>query len=64
MEVADHRLTASWGSSNVAKAHRAAQKEAIGAGRYDDAVMMDVLDIQDKFGSKYDDAILQMLDSL
>ena len=64
METADHRRTASWGNSRAARQYRARQRELIREGRFDDAIQMDIDDIQSKFGNKYDDAILQMIDSL
>jgi RHS repeat-associated protein len=64
MEAADHRLTASWGSSKSAQEYRAKQRSLLEAGRRDEAIQMDIDDIQSKFGSKYDEAILEMLDSL
>ena len=59
MELADHRLTASWGTSNEAKEYRAKQKELIDQGRFREAFEMDKRDIQSKFGDKYDKAIAQ-----
>jgi len=64
MEKADHRLTASWGSSNSAKAYRARQKALIDEGNFEDAFLMDVSDVQSRFGDKYDDAILEAIDAL
>jgi len=64
MEEADHKRTASWGPSNDAKDFRARQKALIDAGRMDDAIQMDIDDIKAKFGDKYDEHILQMIDSL
>ena len=65
MSKADHKLTASHGNQGLAGAeYRAKQKELIDSGRFDDAIQMDIDDIQGKFGNKYDDAILQMIDSL
>lgn len=64
MEKADHQLTSSWGNSAASQAWRAQQKALIEAGRFDDAILMDIADIQRLFESKYDDAILQLIDSL
>lgn len=64
MSADDHKLTASYGSSPAAAAYRARQKALIDQGRFDDAVQMDIDDIRTKFGSKYDEAILEMIDSL
>lgn len=65
MDAADHRLTASHGHQGRAgAAYRARQKQLIDQGRFDDAIQMDIDDIQSRFGTKYDDAILEMIDSL
>ena len=58
----DHKLTASAGSSDDAKAYRAKQQKLLSEGKLDEAIQMDVDDIRSKFGSKYDDNIQQMLE--
>lgn len=58
----DHRLTASWGSKASAKLYRQRQADLIAQGRFRDAVQMDIDDIRENFGNKYDEAIRQMLD--
>jgi hypothetical protein len=62
MDLADHIKTASWGSFNSAKAHRAAQRALLDKGDTAGAVKMDIDDIRSKFGTKYDDAIVEMLE--
>ena len=62
MEKEDHRLTASCGMSGDARAYREQQRELIEQGKFREALQMDIDDIHDKFGSKYDDAIAEMLD--
>lgn len=62
MEKEDHRQTASYGNSADARAYREKQKELINAGNFREAMQMDIDDIHDKFGDKYDDAIEEMLD--
>lgn len=59
---ADHKMTASFGSSKEARAYREQQKNLIEQGRFREAQQMDITDIQSKFGGKYDEAIKQMLD--
>ncbi len=59
MDTADHRQTASWGSSNEAREYRAQQGQLIKEGRFEDAFNKDVADVKDKFSHKYDDAIAQ-----
>lgn len=62
MEKSDHRQTASCGSSREAQEYRAAQKELIDQGKFKEAMQMDIDDLSEKFGDKYDDAISEMLD--
>ncbi len=60
MDYSDHQKTASYGSSRDAKEYRAAQKELIDKGDFRGALQMDIDDIRDKFGDKYNDALTQM----
>ena len=62
MEKADHRQTASCGSSREAREYQAAQKGLIDNGKFREALQMDIDDIREKFGDKYDSAISEMLD--
>ena len=62
MEKEDHRQTASCGSSREAREYRVQQKELINQGKFREALQMDIDDIHEKFGDKYDDAIEEMLD--
>ena len=62
MDYNDHKQTASCGSSREAKEYRAAQKELIDQRKFKEALQMDIDDIHDKFGDKYDEAISQMLE--
>ncbi|MBO4275627.1 Hint domain-containing protein, partial [Microbispora triticiradicis] len=64
MDKADHRAVNSTGSSNAAKRWRQAQKDLIDSGDILGAMQMDVDDIRSRYGSKYDDAIQEMYDSL
>ncbi|MBI1879533.1 MAG: hypothetical protein HYR94_15160, partial [Chloroflexi bacterium] len=64
MDTSDHRATASWGNSRSAQIYRAIQEGLIGQGSLDDAIQMDIDDVQSKFGGKYDEAILEMIDKL
>lgn len=61
MEKADHRQTASCGNSREAREYRAQQQELIMQGNFREALQMDIDDIRDKFGNKYDDAIAEMM---
>jgi hypothetical protein len=64
METADHRQTASWGNSKESRAYRDQQRNLQGQGRRDDAIQMDIDDVQQKFGDKYDQSMEQMIDKL
>ncbi len=57
MEKTDHRQTASCGSSKEARDYQAKQKELISEGKFREAVEMDIDDIREKFGDKYDSEI-------
>lgn len=60
MDKADHRKTASCGSSREAREYRAEQKKLIEQDRFDEAVQMDIDDLHEKFENKYDEAITEM----
>ena len=62
MDYQDHRQTASCGRSREAQEYRAKQKELIDQGKFREALQMDIDDIHDKFGTKYDKEINQMLE--
>ncbi|MEK4245284.1 hypothetical protein MKZ20_08060 [Psychrobacillus sp. FSL K6-2684] len=62
METIDHRQTASWGNSREARAYRAQQKSLIEQGKLNEAQNMDINDLRNKFGNKYDEGIRQMLE--
>ena len=57
MEKGDHRRTASCGRSKKAQAYRTKQENLIKAGKFREAVKMDVKDIRSKFGNKYEKGI-------
>lgn len=61
MDKYDHRQTASCGNTIEARAYREKQAELIKEGNFKEAMQMDIDDIHEKFGDKYDDAIAQML---
>lgn len=62
MDYEDHRQTASCGRSKEAQEYRAKQKELIEQGKFREAMQMDIDDIHEKFGTKYDKEINQMLE--
>jgi hypothetical protein len=63
MESADHRMTASWGSSIAARAYRAEQAMLVAQGDAMGALEMDLYNVMDLFGVKYLDAILEAMRS-
>lgn len=62
MDKSDHRQTASCGNSREAQEYRAEQEKLIKDGKFREALQMDIDDIHEKFGDKYDDAIKEMLE--
>ena len=62
MDKDDHRQTASCGKSRDAREYREQQRECIDQGNFREAIQMDIDDIHEKFGDKYDGAISEMLD--
>ena len=62
MDKEDHRQTASCGMSQEAREYREKQRELIAEGKFKEALQMDIDDIHEKFGDKYDDAIAEMLE--
>ncbi|MEG2813744.1 MAG: hypothetical protein RSA79_04000 [Oscillospiraceae bacterium] len=61
MDKADHRRTNSCGMSSEAQEYRNQQKKYIDNGQFEKAQKMDIADINQKFGNKYDEAIFQMM---
>jgi hypothetical protein len=64
MDIADHAQLYSTGCYKEAQAWRSWQSELISQGRIDDAMQMDINDVRARFGTKYDDAIAEMIESL
>lgn len=60
MEKEDHKKTASCGNSKEAREYRDKQRKLIEDGKFREAVQMDIDDIRDKFGDKYDEEIAEM----
>lgn len=63
MDYIDHRQVRSTARSNDSIDYRAKLQELVKNGQIGDAIALDVDDIQGKFGSKYDDALRQMIQS-
>ena len=57
MDYDDNRQTASCGNSREAQEYRTKQQELIEQGKFREAFQMDVDDLREKFGNKYDEAI-------
>ncbi|MFD9799897.1 polymorphic toxin-type HINT domain-containing protein [Streptomyces sp. NPDC059071] len=64
MDAADHRALYSTGYGLPTQAWHMRQKELLDAGDLRGAIQMDVDDIRARFGSKYDEAIIEMWMSL
>ena len=60
METLDHKKTASYDNLEGSKDYRAKQTELVEQGKFNEAFEMDVKDVKDKFGNKYDDAIEEL----
>lgn len=61
MLKADHQKTSSYGSSTSAQQFRAKEEQLIKDGKFSEAMQMGINDIRKLFGSKYDDAIAEMI---
>ncbi|GAQ57514.1 DUF6531 domain-containing protein [Streptomyces acidiscabies] len=64
MDAEDHRELTSTGSSKESEQWRANQRQLIDAGRWDEAMKMDIDEIRELYGDKYDTHIKDMVDSL
>ncbi|MYS21865.1 RHS repeat-associated core domain-containing protein [Streptomyces sp. DvalAA-14] len=61
MDKADHLQTESWGSSHAGKLHRAQQMYLLRQGRLTEALGMDIDNVRNLFGTKYDGAIDELV---
>jgi hypothetical protein len=64
MEAADHALTASYKNSAAAMDYLQTQADLIAQGRIDEAIQMDINNVQTLFPGKYDAAIDDMVNAL
>jgi len=62
MDYKDHRQTASCGMSKEAEEYRQKQADLIKDGKFMEALQMDIDDIHDKFGDKYDKEIAEAVE--
>ena len=60
MEKRDHERTASWGRAKKSQVYRLKQENLIKAGKFREAIQMDVDDLKVQFGNKYDKGIREM----
>ena len=63
MDYKDHREARTTGWSSDTQAYQQKLKQLVDNGQVGDAIALDVEDIQGKFGSKYDDALREMIRS-
>jgi hypothetical protein len=63
MDVTDHKKTSSYGSSTEAKAYRAMLQQKVDAEDMRGAVAMDILDVKSVTGTKYNQAMLEMIEA-
>lgn len=63
MDKLDRQLTASWRRRKSASQWRSVQESLIQRGLFGKAMEMDIRDIQRKFGSTYNDAMREMIQS-
>ena len=61
MRTADHRLTASYGSSSAAVDFRNRERSLISGGKFLGAQNLGISDVRNKFGAKYNYAINDMI---
>jgi hypothetical protein len=62
MKVEDHKLTSSYGSSTKAKEYRAEIQKMIEEGKFRSTMAKEIFDVKKKTGSKYNKAMLEMLE--
>lgn len=61
MLTEDHRKTSSYGSSTSAKEFRAKEEKLVKEGKFAEAMPLGINDIRKLFGTKYNDAIAEMI---
>ncbi len=64
MDAEDHRELTSTGSSKESEQWRAKQRKLINEGAWDKAMKMDIDEIRELYGNKYDTHIKDMVASL
>lgn len=61
MLTSEHKKTASYGSSTSAKNFRKKEKKLVDEGKFLQAQKLGISDVQSKFGTKYDTALVDMV---
>lgn len=61
MLTEDHKRTSSYGSSTAAKEFRAREEKLIKEGKFAEAMQLGINDVRKLFGTKYNDAIAEMI---
>lgn len=61
MDIADHRLTSSHGSSSAARSYREEIRGSIEGGRFREAMATEIKDVRRIAGTKYNKAMGEML---
>ena len=62
LEKLDHQRTLSWGSKAPAQAYAEQQEALVRAGKFNEAMINDIVDIRTKFLTKYDESIDEMIE--
>jgi hypothetical protein len=62
MEIEDHMQTSSWGRSNASQAYKQIVKQKIESGDLRGAMATEIWDVKRVTGTKYNDAMREMLD--
>jgi len=64
MDPADHAQTASHGTQPGSDIYRLRQQRLIKQGKFGEAIQMDIDNVRELFGNKYDEAIREMIEQL
>jgi len=62
MEKVDHSITKTWGRGQLQDTYRQMQKDMLENGQWRQALSKDVWDVKNKFGTKYNEGLHEMLE--
>jgi intergrase/recombinase len=62
MDVEDHMKTSSWGQSKMAQAYRSNIQQKIESGNMRDAIAQEGWDVKRETGTKYNNALQEMIE--